>query len=199
MFYFIQIIVKLSKLYKWNSAQVTLAFLGIGFESHAMSFNHLSLIRNNLPMKNLLKGGNILLSLIWKLLVFGRKNCTSAILPLVLHGNLQNNPIRVCLFQSFLWWILFLVQIVVLDWVIALQSLCSNYKFLQEKFHTDQKMKDVSFVSSRRHSMESAFPGKRIFQWGETLVNILFVYASRCRLAIGYRQVMFQIVKLFVS
>ena len=32
----------------------------------------------------------------------------------------------------------------IVDWVTALQSLCINYQFLLNKFHTEQKLQDVS-------------------------------------------------------
>ena len=102
------------------------------------------------------------------------------------------------------------------DWEAALQSLRSNYCFLQEKFHIDQKMKDLSLDPAINNplSQEQDSPWNQHFQDGEmrkmikqdvvrtfpevdffqthlvreTLVNILFVYA-RCHPEIGYRQV----------
>jgi TBC1 domain family protein 5 len=108
------------------------------------------------------------------------------------------------------------------DWVTALQSLRSNYCFLQEKFHIDQKMKDLSLDPAINNplSQEQDSPWNQHFQDGEmrkmikqdvvrtfpevdffqthlvreTLVNILFVYA-RCHPEIGYRQVEFDSVE----
>ena len=109
------------------------------------------------------------------------------------------------------------------DWVTALQSLRGNYCFLQEKFHIDQKMKDLSLDPAINNplSQEQDSPWNQHFQDGEmrkmikqdvvrtfpevdffqtqlvreTLVNILFVYA-RCHPEIGYRQVGFTLVEV---
>ena len=110
-----------------------------------------------------------------------------------------------------------------LDWVTALQSIRSNYQFLQDKFHTDQKMKDVSLDPAINNPLSQAegSPWNQHFQDGElrklikqdvvrtfpevdffqshmvreTLVNILFVFA-RCHPEIGYRQVKNDLVEL---
>ena len=102
------------------------------------------------------------------------------------------------------------------DWVTALQAMRSNYQFLQNKFHTDRKMKDASMDLAINNPLSQAedSPWNQHFQDGElrkmikqdvvrtfpevdffqshvvrdTLVNILFVFA-RCRPEIGYRQV----------
>ena len=108
------------------------------------------------------------------------------------------------------------------DWVTALQSLRSNYCFLQEKFHIDHKRKDLSLAPAINNplSQEQDSPWNQHFQDGEmrkmikqdvvrtfpevdffqthlvreTLVNILFMY-SRCHPEIGYRQVEFDLVE----
>lgn len=149
--------------------------------------------------------------------MFGRGDCTQAILPLALHGNLQNNP-----FRSVCWRVLLnVLPSSSLEWVTALQSLRSNYQFLQDKFHTDQKMKDVFLDPAINNPLSQAenspwnqhfqdgelrklikqdvvrtFPEVEFFQSHlvrETLVNILFVFA-RGHPEIGYRQGMHELL-----
>ena len=102
------------------------------------------------------------------------------------------------------------------DWVTALHSLRINYQFMLDKYHTEQKLQDVSLdpVINNPLSQAADSPWNQHFQDGEmrkmikqdvvrtfpevdffqttlvreTLVNILFVYA-RCHPEIGYRQV----------
>lgn len=166
--------------------------------------------------------------------MFSRLDCTAAILPLALHANLQNNPFRflgfpslvllTCLLLRSVCWrvLLNVLPSYSVDWVTALQSIRTNYCFLQEKFHTDQKRKDLTLDPAINNplSQEQDSPWNQHFQDGEmrkmikqdvvrtfpevdffqshmvreTLVNILFVYA-RCHPEIGYRQVKFGLVE----
>jgi len=149
--------------------------------------------------------------------MFVRLDCTPVILPLALHGNLQNNP-----FRSVCWRVLLnVLPNSSVDWVTALQAMRSNYQFLQNKFHTDRKMKDASMDLAINNPLSQAedSPWNQHFQDGElrkmikqdvvrtfpevdffqshvvrdTLVNILFVFA-RCRPEIGYRQGMHELL-----
>ena len=102
------------------------------------------------------------------------------------------------------------------DWIKAVQSLRSNYQFLQAKFYTEERLKDVTLDPAINNPLSQAedspwnqhfqdgemrkvikqdvvrtFPEVEFFQTNlvrETLVNILFVYA-RCHPEVGYRQV----------
>jgi len=149
--------------------------------------------------------------------MFSRLDCTSAILPLAMHGNLQNNP-----FRSVCWRVLLnVLPSSSVDWVTALQSIRTNYQFLNEKFQSAQKMTDLSLDPAINNplSQEQESPWNQHFQDGEmrkmikqdvvrtfpevdffqtplvreTLVNILFVYA-RCHPEIGYRQGMHELL-----
>jgi len=149
--------------------------------------------------------------------MFCRQDCTSAILPLALHGNLQDNP-----FRSLCWRVLLnVLPSSSMDWVKAMQTLRTNYQFLQAKFHTEERLQDVTLDPAINNPLSQAedspwnqhfqdgeirrlikqdvvrtFPEVEFFQTHvvrETLVNILFVYA-RCHPEIGYRQGMHELL-----
>ena len=163
--------------------------------------------------------------------MFCRPDCTTAILPLAMHGNLRDNPFRLniptisplldfkdfFLPRSLCWRVLLnVLPSVSEDWVKALHSLRTNYQFLQTKFHTEEKLKDVTLDPTINNPLSQAedspwnqhfqdgelrrvikqdvvrtFPEVEFFQSNsvrETLVNILFIY-SRCHPEVGYRQV----------
>jgi len=149
--------------------------------------------------------------------MFGRQDCTSAILPLALHGNLQNNP-----FRSFCWRVLLnVLPTSSLDWSPSLRTSRKNYEFIQNKFQTDLKLKDITIDPLINNPLSQAeeSPWNQHFQDGElkkmikqdvirtfpevdffqstsvrdTLVNILFLYA-RCHPELGYRQGMHELL-----
>ena len=71
--------------------------------------------------------------------LFGRADCTQTLLPLALHGNLQNN------FRSLCWRVfLNVLPSNSQQWTSSVHTLRGNYKFLVDKFHTAQRLQDAS-------------------------------------------------------
>ena len=143
--------------------------------------------------------------------LFGRADCTQTLLPLALHGNLQNN------FRSLCWRVfLNVLPSNSQQWTSSIHTLRENYKFLVDKFHTAQRLQDSSIDLNINNPLSQAedspwnqhfqdtelrrlveqdvnrvFPDLEFFQSKEIreiLSNILFHF-SRCHPDIGYRQV----------
>ena len=144
--------------------------------------------------------------------MFGKSDCTHTILPLALHGNLNNNPFRSLCWRVFL-------NVLPTDknqWLDKIKSLRENYHFLKEKYYTSQRLQDSSIDLAINNPLSQAeespwnqhfqdtelrrivqqdvirvFPEVDYFQSNdikEKLLNVLFIYA-RSHPDLGYRQV----------
>jgi len=149
--------------------------------------------------------------------LFGKSDCTQAILPLALHGNLDKNPFR------SLCWRIFLNVLPASSgqWAGHLQSSRDSYRRLSAQFHTDLKIQDTTIDPTinnplsqdeespwNQHFLDNelrklikqdvvrTFPEVDYFQSAEIrekLVSILFIYA-RLHPDLGYRQGMHELV-----
>ena len=144
--------------------------------------------------------------------LFGKSDCTQTILPLALHGNLDNNPFRSLCWRIFLNVLPPNCQ----KWAGHLQSSRASYRRLTAQFHTELKIQDTTIDPTinnplsqdeqspwNQHFMDTelrkmikqdvvrTFPEVDYFQSveiREKLVTILFIYA-RVHPEVGYRQV----------
>ena len=144
--------------------------------------------------------------------LFGKSDCTQTILPLALHGNLDNNPFRSLCWRIFLNVLPPNCQ----KWAGHLQTSRASYRRLTAQFHTELKIQDTTIDPTinnplsqdeqspwNQHFMDTelrkmikqdvvrTFPEVDYFQSveiREKLVTILFIYA-RVHPEVGYRQV----------
>jgi len=146
-----------------------------------------------------------------------RQDCTSAILPLALQGNLRNSP-----FRSLCWRVLLnVLPSNSSGWPRALAALRTNYSELQQRLSVQERLKDSALdpiinnpLSQDEESpwnqhfrddelrkliwqdVARTFPEVEYFQNAavrETMVNVLFVYA-RSHPDISYRQGMHELL-----
>ena len=146
-----------------------------------------------------------------------RQDCTSAILPLALQGNLRNSP-----FRSLCWRVLLnVLPSNSSGWPRALAALRSNYSDLQQRLSVQERLKDSALdpiinnpLSQDEESpwnqhfrddelrrliwqdVARTFPEVEYFQSAavrETMVNVLFVFA-RSHTDICYRQGMHELL-----
>ena len=146
-----------------------------------------------------------------------RQDCTSAILPLALQGNLRNSP-----FRSLCWRVLLnVLPSNSSGWPRALAALRTNYSELQQRLSVQERLKDSALdpiinnpLSQDEESpwnqhfrddelrkliwqdVARTFPEVEYFQSAavrETMVNVLFVYA-RSHPDISYRQGMHELL-----
>ena len=146
-----------------------------------------------------------------------RQDCTSAILPLALQGNLRNSP-----FRSLCWRVLLnVLPSNSSGWPRALAALRTNYSELQQRLSVQERLKDSALdpiinnpLSQDEESpwnqhfrddelrkliwqdVARTFPEVEYFQSAavrDTMVNVLFVYA-RSHPDISYRQGMHELL-----